>query len=167
MKTIGILTIAVVFLAGSNVATAPGKGHVILKGDVNSSFDIDIKGCVVMRPGDSMMNGFMFTIPRGDLIATGVLQVPAYSGDKTYERTPAHDKTIRLSLQVQKTAKDSKIYDVDVRENTPGIVKATVGDHGRTGTATFEGVNLGRYGTKEGTVSGSITWECTNVQSLQ
>jgi hypothetical protein len=53
-----------------------------------------------------------------------------------------------------------------VREKTPGIVKATVGDHGRTGTATFEGVNLGHFGTKEGTVSGSITWECASVQSL-
>src|SRR5438552_2128726 len=31
--------------------------------------------------------------------------------DKTYERTPANDKTIRLSLQVQKTANDPKIYD--------------------------------------------------------
>jgi hypothetical protein len=41
-----------------------------------------------------------------------------------------------------------------------------VGDHGRTGTATFEGVNLGRYGTEEGTVSGSITWECATVQRL-
>jgi hypothetical protein len=35
-----------------------------------------------------------------------------------------------------------------------------------TGTATFEGVNLGRYGTKEGTVSGSITWECASVERL-
>jgi hypothetical protein len=33
------------------------------------------------------MSGFMFNIPLGDLIATGVFQVPAYSGDKTYERT--------------------------------------------------------------------------------
>ena len=166
VRTISILSMVVVFLAGSNVGAAPGKGHVILTGDVNSSFDIDVKGCVAMTPGDSIMNGFMFTIPRGDLIATGAFQIPAYSGDKTYERTPANDKTVRLSLQIQKTAKDSKIYDVDVREKTPGIVKATVGDRGRTGTATFEGVNLGRYGTKEGTVSGSITWECASVQRL-
>ncbi len=46
------------------------------------------------------------------------------------------------------------------------MIKATVGDHGRTGTATFENVDLGRYGKKEGTVSGTITWECANVQTL-
>src|SRR5258708_10382209 len=166
MKMRVTLSLAVACLTGLNISAAAGKGHVTLKGDVNSSFDIDVKGCVAMGPGDSMMNGLMFTIPRGDLIATGVFQVAAYSGDKTYERTPANDKTIRLSLQIQKTAKDSKIYDVDVREKTPGIIKATVGDHGRTGTATFENVNLGRYGTKEGTVSGSISWECTSVQKL-
>ena len=95
-----------------------------------------------------------------------MFQLAAYSGDRTYERTPANDKTIRLSLQIHKTAKDSKIYDVDVREKSPGIIRATVGDHGRTGTATFENVNVGRYGTKEGTVSGSISWECATVQKL-
>jgi len=65
-------------------------------------------------------------------------------------RSSANDKTIRLSLQIHKTANDSKIYDVDVREKSAGIVKATVSDHGRTGSATFEGVTLGRYGSKEG-----------------
>jgi hypothetical protein len=166
MKTSGILSLMGVFLTASSLSATLGKGHVTLKGDVNSSFDIDIKDCVVMGPGDSIMNGLMFTIPHGDLIATGVFQLGAYSGDKTYERTPANDKAVRLSLQVHKTAKDSKIYDVDVREKSPGTIKATVGDHGRTGTATFENVNLGRYGTKEGTVSGSISWECASVQKL-
>jgi hypothetical protein len=153
-------------VASHVVAAAPGKGHISLKGDVNASFDIEIKDCVATRPGDTLMSGFMFNIPRGDLIATGVFQVPAYSGDKIYERTPSNDKTVRLSLQVHKTAKDSKIYDVDVREKTPGTVKATVRDHGSTGSATFEGVDLSRYGAKQGTVSGSITWECSNVQKL-
>jgi hypothetical protein len=147
-------------------AATTGKGHVTLKGDVNASFDIEVKDCVATRPGDTLASGFMFTIPRGTLIATGVFQVPAYSGDKTYERTPTNDKTIRLSLQIHKTANDSKIYDVDVREKSPGIVKATVSGNGRTGSATFEGVTLGRYGSKEGTVSGSISWECTSVQKL-
>jgi hypothetical protein len=53
-----------------------------------------------------------------------------------------------------------------VREKSAGIVKATVSDHGRTGSATFEDVTLGRYGSKEGTVSGSISWECASVQRL-
>jgi hypothetical protein len=162
----GILTVVLALTAPVAVSAEPGKGHIVLKGDVTSSFDIDVKDCVAMRPGDSIMNGFMFTIPHGDLIATGVFQVPAYSGDRTYQRTPANDKTIRLSLQIQKTAKDPKIYDVDVREKTPGIITATVTNHGRTGSATFEQVNLGRYGSKEGTVSGSIAWECKSVQSL-
>jgi len=166
MKMRSVWSLVMVVFAGLPMSATPGKGHITLKGDVNSSFDIDVKGCVATAPGESMANGFMFTIPRGDLIATGVFQVAAYSGDKTYERTPSADKTIRLSLQIQKTAKDSKIYDVDVREKTPGIIKATVGDHGRTGTATFDNVTLGRYGTKEGTVSGSISWECTSVQKL-
>jgi hypothetical protein len=166
MKTIAMLSAAVVLVCGAHLAAAPGKGHVTLKGDVNASFDIDVKDCVAMRPGDSLMNGLMFTIPRSGLIATGVFQVPAFSGDKTYERTPASDKTIRMSLQIHKTANDSKIYDVDVREKAPGIIKATVAEHGRTGSATFEGANLGRYGSKEGTVSGSITWECSSVQAL-
>jgi hypothetical protein len=166
MKTIGVLSVLMVFVSGANVVAAPGKGHVTLKGDVNASFDIDVKDCVATRPGDTLASGFMFTIPRGSLIATGVFQVPAYSGDKTYERSPANDKTVRLSLQIHKTANDSKIYDVDVREKSAGIVKATVSDHGRTGSATFEGVTLGRYGSKEGTVSGSISWECASVQRL-
>ena len=101
MKTIGVLSVLMVFVSGAHVVAAPGKG-----------------------------------------------------------------KTIRLSLQIHKTANDSKIYDVDVREKSAGIVKATVSDHGRTGSATFEGVTLGRYGTKEGTVSGSISWECASVQRL-
>ena len=81
-------------------------------------------------------------------------------------RSSANDKTIRLSLQIHKTAGDSKIYDVDVGEKTPGIVKATVMQHGRAGSATFEGVTLGRYGSNQGTVSGSISWECAGVQTL-
>jgi hypothetical protein len=166
MKTIGMLSAMTVLVCGVHIAAAPGKGHVTLKGDVNASFDIDVKDCVAMRPGDSLMNGFMFNIPRGALIATGVFQVPGYSGDKTYERTPTNDKVVRLSLQIHKAASDPKIYDVDVREKTPGLVKATVMDRGRTGNATFEGVNLGRYGSKEGTVSGAITWECASVQKL-
>jgi len=166
MKTTAAMCVAMVLAAGAALTAAPGKGHVTLKGDVNSSFDIDVKDCVATRPGDTLASGFMFTIPRGDLIATGVFQVPAYSSDKTYERTPAADKTVRMSLQIHKTARDAKIYDVDVREKTPGVIKATVGDRGRTGTATFENVDLGRYGKKEGTVSGTITWECTTVQRL-
>jgi hypothetical protein len=70
---------------------------------------------------------------RGNRALVRTISLPS----KTYERTPANDKTVRLSLQIQKTAKDSKIY-----------------------------LNLGRYGTKEGTVSGSITWECASVQRL-
>ena len=166
MRSISVLVASMTIVSGGHIAAAPGKGHVTLKGDVNASFDIDVKDCVATRPGDTLMSGFMFSIPRGTLIATGVFQVPAYSGDKTYERTPANDKTIRLSLQVQKTANDPKIYDVDVREKSPGTVKATVTDHGRAGSATFEGVTLGRYGSKAGTVSGSITWECSGVQRL-
>jgi hypothetical protein len=166
MRNIAGALIAFGLACGAGGAAAPGKGHVTLKGDVNASFDIEVRDCVATRPGDTLASGFMFTIPRGALIATGVFQVPAYAGDKTYERTPANDKTIRLSLQVHKAASDSKIYDVDVREKSPGIVKATVSDHGRIGSATFEGVTLGRYGSKEGTVSGSITWECTSVQRL-
>ena len=166
MSRTGALPVIVSLVIVANLSAANGKGHVTLKGDVNSSFDIEVKDCVATRPGDTIMSGLMFTIPRGDLIATGVLQIAAYAGDKTYERTPANDKAIRMSLQVQKTARDSKIYDVDVREKTPGIIKATVSGGGRTGTATFENVSLGRYGTKEGTVSGTITWECTSVQKL-
>jgi len=166
MRTTGVLFAVAMLVGGARVMAAPGKGHVTLKGDVNTSFDITVKDCVAMRPGDSIMNGFMFTIPHGDLIATGVFQVPGYSSDKTYERTPANDRAVRLSLQIHKSTKDSKIYDVDVREKAPGTVKATVMEHGRTGSATFDGVTLGYYGKKEGTVSGSITWECSSVQVL-
>jgi hypothetical protein len=166
MTKIAAMLIAIVSSCVAGGAATPGKGHVTLKGDVNASFDIEVKDCVATRPGDTLASGFMFTIPRGTLIATGVFQVPAYSGDKTYERTPANDKTIRLSLQIHKTANDTKIYDVDVGEKSPGIVNATVSGNGRTGSATFEGVTLGRYGSKEGTVSGSISWECTSVQRL-
>lgn len=165
MKMCG-LSIVAILLSAIYAGAEPGKGHVTLTGSVNVSFDIVVKQCVAVMPGDSLGNGFMFNIPRGDLIATGVFQVGAYSGDKTYERTPSNDKAIRLSLQIHKTEKDSKIYDVDVREKTPGIIRATTTEHGRKGSATFEGGDLSRYGTKEGTVSGSISWECTNVQGL-
>src|SRR5256885_2728882 len=94
MKAIRMLSVLMVFASGAHVVATPGKGHVTLKGDVNASFDIDVKDCVATRPGDTLASGFMFTIPRGSLIATGVFQVPAYSGDNTYERSPANDKTI-------------------------------------------------------------------------
>ena len=72
-----------------------------------------------------------------------------------------------MGVRVQKTPKQSQSYDVDVREKKPGTIKATVMDHGRTGNATFEGLNVEHFGKKEGTVSGSITWECTDVQNLR
>ena len=166
MRPVVTLWVVVVLAGGVRAAAAPGRGHVTLKGDVDASFDIEVNGCVAMRPGDSTMDGFMFTIVHNEMIATGVIQVPGYGGDKTYERTPANDRAVRLSLQIHKSAKDSKVYDVDVREKSPGIVKATVSEDGRTGSATFEDVDLGSYGKKEGKVSGSITWECASVLVL-
>ncbi|HUC76959.1 MAG TPA: hypothetical protein VMS04_16775 [Vicinamibacterales bacterium] len=164
-SAVGFLVV-MVLVGGARVAAAPGRGHVTLAGDVNASFDIEVNGCVAMRPGDSVMDGFMFTIVHNEMIATGVIQVPGYGGEKTYERTPANDRVVRLSLQIHKSARDSKIYDVDVREKSPGVVKATVSEDGRTGSATFEDVDLGYSGKKEGKVSGSITWECASVLVL-
>jgi hypothetical protein len=158
--------VVMVLVGGAHVVAAPGRGHVTLNGDVSASFDIEVNGCVATRPGDSVVDGFMFTIVHNEMIASGVIQVPGYGGDKTYERTPANDRAVRLSLQIHKSARDSKVYDVDVREKSPGIVKATVSEDGRTGSATFEDVDLGSYGKKEGKVSGSITWECASVLVL-
>jgi hypothetical protein len=162
--------IAAVLAGGARVAAAPGKGHVTLTGDVNASFDIGVERCITMKPGDSIMNGFTFQIPHGDVIALGLFQVAGYSGDKTYERTPANGTAMLLSLmgvRIQKTPKQSQSYDVDAREKKPGNIKATVTEHGRTGSATFEGINLEHFGKKEGIVSGSITWECSDVQNLR
>jgi len=170
MRTTGVLVIAAALAGGAHVAAAPGKGHLTLKGDIDASFDIGVEHCITMRPGDSLMNGFTFQIPHGEMISLGVFQVAAYAGDKTYERTPANGTAMLLSLmgvRVQKTPKQSQSYDVDVREKKPGTIKATVMDHGRTGNATFEGLNVEHFGKKEGTVSGSITWECTDVQNLR
>lgn len=170
MRPICLLVIAAALAGGVRVAAAPGKGHVTLTGDVNASFDIGVERCITMNPGDSIMNGFTFQIPHGDMIALGVFQVAGYSGDKTYERTPANGTAMLMSLmgvRIKKTPKESQSYDVDVREKKPGTIKATVMEHGRAGSATFEGVNLEHFGKKEGTVSGSITWECTDVQNLR
>src|ERR1700760_3912994 len=96
--------------SAAHAAPVAGMAHVTLSGAVNAAFDIAVKDCVVMPAGASFVSGLTFNMPRGEMIASGIVQIAAYAGDKTYDRPDPASKAIRFSLQVHKAASDAKIY---------------------------------------------------------
>jgi hypothetical protein len=158
--TLAVAVLCALGAAGVSVDAATGRGTFTIEGDINASLDIQVKDCAVTMPGNTLMNGLSLKIEHNEMIPVGTVNVPPYSGDKTYVKNAPGDATVSFSFLMHKVARDRQLFEANVGEGRPGKVVVTVKDNGRSGEMIFGGVALTQAGANKGTISGSLKWTC-------
>lgn len=162
-------TVGLLCLFGGMVCSAPqtmGTAHITLKGDVQLSFDMRVKSCMVLSVPNTLISGLTVQMIDKDVITGGILGVTNFSGDKTYVRSSTADKTMLLSITPLPIRRDNRSLAVDVREGEPGKITATITNQGLSGEMIFEGVAVTHFSDKVGTISGSVNWTCTSLSKI-
>jgi len=144
--------------ASPNPAAYLGTGHLALAGSVILTHDVTVKGCWVSAPGSSVLNGYSVTFARDAVIESGGVLVKQYDHDGVYVIDP-QEQYAALALFLADQGSSSAVVLTDTRGS---LLKVTIGDHGRSGSALFSHWNGGKGHPAE--ISGAIDWKCGAVR---
>jgi hypothetical protein len=135
-----------------------GTVHIELSGGLRLAHDAMVERCVVYQPLD---RAYIVRIAPDDLLEQGAIVIPQYHGPGEYRYDGGASKPLYPNF-------DYRLIDLRgkegllLQEQAGTTVTITVGEHGRSGAARFEG-----YRTPEGqSVSGTIAWTCDAVESV-